>query len=193
MRDIPTQKQQLRAAIRERIGMMNARAKASEARSLCRRIMQLLPPAPAHIAAYVPLADEVDIREALRSMLSAGHTLYLPRFEDGALAFRQSADLATLRPGRFDIPEPSASAPLLDPAGTAIILVPGRAFTARGERLGRGNGGYDIWLRAARVQGCVARVIGVCYECQIVASVPHAAHDERVDSILTARGCTAAR
>ena len=33
---------------------------------------------------------------------------------------------------------------------SSTILIPGRAFDAKGNRLGRGNGGYDKWIAEQR-------------------------------------------
>ncbi len=184
----PTEaKKQLRDSIKLRLMRLSDKDRAAEARSLCRRILQNLPPPPANICAYIPLKDEVDINPLLTDLLAKGYDLFLPRFE-GKLVFRKADDLAHLTPGQFNIPEPSEDSLLLDPAAPAVVLVPGRAFSRKGERMGRGNGGYDIWIREKRKMGAETQFWGVAYEHQIMNEVPMEEHDERVDRVLTARG-----
>ncbi len=181
------QKKVLRDSIKLRLMRLSDKDRAAEARSLCRRILQRLPPPPANVCGYVSLKDEIDIKPLLGELIAKGYDLFLPRYE-GKLVFRKADDLEHLMPGKFDIPEPSEDSLLLDPAAPAIALVPGRAFTKRGERMGRGNGGYDIWIREKRNTSPETQFWGVAYEHQIVNDVPMEGHDERVDLVVTARG-----
>ena len=181
------EKEALARAIKQRLERLSAKDKSMEGRVLSKRILELVPPPPANICAFVPLIDEVAIHPLLRTLLQDGYTLYLPVFE-GSLVFRQATNLDTLKPGKFGIPEPSSAAPMLDEKAEVIALVPGRAFTRSGDRMGRGNGGYDIWIRKKRAMSPLSQFWGVCHECQIVDSVPMEAHDEKVDRVITARG-----
>ncbi|MFA7682254.1 MAG: 5-formyltetrahydrofolate cyclo-ligase, partial [Candidatus Peribacteraceae bacterium] len=67
-------------------------------------------------------------------------------------------------------------------------LIPGRAFDRDGNRLGRGNGSYDHWIREQRTANPQTKIWGIAFECQIVPIVPTEEHDERVDALITARG-----
>ena len=158
--------------------------------SLLDELERLIAEARARLAempVYVPMSDEADIRPMLDEVIKT-HRLFLPVIEGGKLAFRQATDLDTLVPGPFQIPEPPLGNPLLDVTQPAIVLVPGRAFDRKGDRMGRGNGGYDIWIRAARKANTAVKFWGIALECQIVQDVPLEAHDEKVDAIVTARG-----
>jgi len=66
-----------------------------------------------------------------------------------------------------------------------VIVVPGVAFTARGERLGQGGGWYDRFLPQRRPD-CV--VVGVGFAEQVLDTVPVADHDVRLDGIVTDDG-----
>ncbi|TSC79150.1 MAG: 5-formyltetrahydrofolate cyclo-ligase [Candidatus Peregrinibacteria bacterium Gr01-1014_25] len=189
--DPRAEKQRLQDAVRERLARLNVGDRARESRSVCRRLLDALPAESAAICAFIPIKDEVDLRPFLTAVLERGIRLYLPCFEK-TLVFRRAADLQLLAPGAFRIPEPPASADLLDPGQLDVAVVPGRAFDNAGNRLGRGNGGYDRWIRAQRAANPQTRFWGVCYECQVVSHVPMEAHDERVDAIVTARGFTSA-
>lgn len=77
-----------------------------------------------------------------------------------------------------------AAADVRDPA--VLVVVPGIGFDATGRRLGRGLGYYDRALAALRRAEPVT-VVGVAYELQIVAELPHEPWDEPVDVIVTER------
>lgn len=60
------------------------------------------------------------------------------------------------------------------------LLVPGRAFDLNGNRLGRGKGFYDRYLT-----NFTGRIVGICFEEQIIEAVPTESFDQRVELILT--------
>lgn len=181
-------KSQLRQAITARLARMSAGDRSAESRSLCRRVIEELPEGSLTICAYYPLADEADIRPLLRDLLTHGHSLYLPRKEGPHFVFRKVTSLDVLEPDDHRIPAPAQDSPLLEPQDLDIALIPGRAFSKKGHRLGRGNGGYDIWIRTQRKEKPSTHFWGIALECQVTQDVPMEAHDETVDAIVTARG-----
>lgn len=180
----------LRQRIRERLALQTDAQRHAESRSICRRIMENLPPGPLTICAYFPLKDEADLRPLLEELLLRGDRLFLPRFENG-LVFRRMETREELRPGSWKIPEPPEDAEELDPLQLDIALVPARGFDKTGGRLGRGNGGYDIWMKKQRAKNPKALVWGVALESQIVDAVPMEEHDQKVDAVVTARNLIA--
>jgi len=64
------------------------------------------------------------------------------------------------------------------------ILVPGLAFTLKGERLGRGQGYFDRYL-----ENYPGLKIGVSWSCQIHEQLPIEAHDCSMDFIITEKFC----
>jgi 5-formyltetrahydrofolate cyclo-ligase len=87
----------------------------------------------------------------------------------------------------FGVLEPRAGDRLLLASlasSSAVVLVPGLAFDERGDRLGRGGGHYDRFLREARRHGGLV-AIAMAFELQVVAEVPREGHDEPVDLIVT--------
>jgi 5-formyltetrahydrofolate cyclo-ligase len=99
------------------------------------------------------------------------------------LVFRQWKPGDPLVAGKMDIPEPRASAPVLDPD---LLFVPLAAFDRAGQRIGYGAGFYDVTLEALRARKPIVAV-GVAYAAQEVEAVPREDHDERLDFILTER------
>jgi 5-formyltetrahydrofolate cyclo-ligase len=92
-----------------------------------------------------------------------------------------------------NILEAHEDCPLIDDADIAVAVVPGRAFSRDGHRMGRGNGGYDYWIAAQRKRRPDTRFIGVCFDCQLVQDVPMEAHDQPVDMVVTSRGIVTAK
>lgn len=101
-----------------------------------------------------------------------------------SLAWAPVTDWATLRPGRFGIPEPEAEGVACLPEAVDVVLVPGVAFDAQGGRLGWGRGFYDRAL--ARAPG--ARRVGVCLDSGLVDVVPTEPHDLRMHAVVTPSG-----
>jgi 5-formyltetrahydrofolate cyclo-ligase len=185
---IQEEKQNLRLSVKERILRMKPEELAAEGRSLTRRILEALPPPPITICAYYPLKDEANTSALLAELLRRGDHVFLPRFRDGALMFVALTDLATLSPGALGIPEPPPDAAPLQESHLDIVIVPGRAFDAKGYRIGRGNGGYDKWISKQRLINPSTQYWAAALDCQIVREVPHEPHDEKMDKVITARG-----
>lgn len=76
-----------------------------------------------------------------------------------------------------------------DPLSIDVVIVPGVAFTAAGDRLGQGGGWYDRFLDRVRPE-CVT--IGVGFSPQLVASIPTEPHDVRLDMVVTETGRSSA-
>ena len=61
-----------------------------------------------------------------------------------------------------------------------LMIVPARAFTPNGDRLGRGGGFYDKYMA---LLGFRAVKYGVAFGCQIFDSLPTDPHDIPVDRL----------
>ena len=65
-----------------------------------------------------------------------------------------------------------------------LVLVPGLAFDAASNRLGRGGGFYDRLLAARTSER--TRLVGVCFAFQVLAqALPLAEQDVRMDALCT--------
>ena len=72
-----------------------------------------------------------------------------------------------------------------DPATIDVVVVPGTAFTAAGDRLGQGGGWYDRFLPRTG-SGCAW--IGVGFEPQLVETLPVEEHDRQLHLVVTDAG-----
>jgi 5,10-methenyltetrahydrofolate synthetase len=119
------------------------------------------------IATYWPIRGELDLREWMSAMHARGATLALPVMpaKHQPLEFHHWTPQSEMQMGHFNIPIPTATAPL-DPD---IIVVPLLGVDAAQYRLGNGGGYYDRTL-ARRPQ---ARTIGIGADfCQIQTIYP---------------------
>jgi hypothetical protein len=70
------------------------------------------------------------------------------------------------------------------PGGLDLILIPGLGFTLDGDRLGRGKGYYDSYLRKCRDRGFHPKTIALAYKQQICDIIPVTESDMKVDCVL---------
>lgn len=186
--DLSVQKARLREAIKERMARLRPQDRQAESRSLCRRVLEHLPADARTVAAYYPMPSEADIIPLLEELLKRGITVYLPRAEGKAFLYRKMESLEALKPGALRIPEPDEHADVLDDSTLDIALIPGAAFDRDCNRLGRGNGGYDIWLARLRKTNPDAKAWGIALDPQLTNAVPMQPHDQQMDAVITPRG-----
>ena len=159
---------------------------------------------PVTIFTYLAHGGELDPSRYISHALEQGKTAAIPRVEGPDLIFHQLAsETDTFDTGAFGIREPRRDAPQLYPESEiplrfpVLIMIPALAFTAKGERLGRGKGFYDRFLAsflatyADRRQDII--LAGVCHSFQILDSLPVEIHDINVDCLLTEKGCILCR
>ena len=133
------------------------------------------------ILLYSPVPDEVDIRPLIKMARQAGHRVLLPVVVGRELELRLYEGEESMRVGAYKIMEPVGPLfPLEDYDQVELAIVPGMAFDAMGNRLGRGKGYYDRLLPLLSH----AYKIGVCYPFQFVADVPSQEHDVRMNEVI---------
>ncbi len=134
------------------------------------------------IGLYVPVHQEVDTTEVLKQALASGKSVLLPAVSGDRLEFRQISSQELLQRGAFGIMEPDSTCPVRAPREADVIVVPGVAFDLAGRRIGYGKGYYDKVLHALEGTG---KLVGFCYEVQIVTDISAEPHDVRMDMIIT--------
>ena len=128
---------------------------------ICAALVQVVGPvAPRSVMVFDAVAGEPDLT--------------------GFVAWCDDHDVVTSAPS----PEPTADDPI-DPSAVDVVVVPGLAFTAGGQRLGQGGGWYDRFLARTRAD-CLK--IGVGFEVQVVDELPTEAHDVTLDLVVTEAG-----
>jgi 5-formyltetrahydrofolate cyclo-ligase len=182
------QKEQLRRAIKERLLRLSENDRRVESQVIVRSLRDLIKNRDLRstVAAYFPYVDEPDIRPLMTELLEQKNVVCMPKVEANHLVMYRISSLEHIeRNPVTNIPEPTQGSPI-DVATIDIVIVPGRAFSKGGARLGRGSGGYDRWIRETRRKNPSPLCIGVCFECQLLSDIPIETHDERVDTVVTA-------
>ena len=90
-------------------------------------------------------------------------------------------DLSKVEKNQMGIPEPVADGPVAEDP-TALVLMPGLAFTEKGDRMGYGGGFYDRFLAEEPNHPTLA----LCYDFQMVDRLPTEEYDIPVDTVLWA-------
>ncbi len=178
-------KAELRRAIKERLSRMTENDRRVESQIIVRELRKLMPAAPAVIAAFSPYMDEPNITPLLTELLNQKNVICMGKVQGNHMVMHSIESLDDIgRNPVSNIIEPVENN-LVDESSISLVIVPGRAFTRKGLRLGRGNGGYDRWLEEQMKRNPATKTIGVCFDCQLLNELPTESHDRPVDIVLT--------
>lgn len=133
------------------------------------------------IYGYLPYNQEVRTVPMLEQAMKDGKRVAVPKCYGDQMRFIYMDDLSLVENGYANIPEPIADDPVADDT-TALVLMPGLAFTEEGNRMGYGGGFYDKFLAAEPNHPTVA----LCYDFQMVEYIPTDDYDIPVDRVLWA-------
>ena len=133
------------------------------------------------IYGYLPYNQEVRTVPMLEQAMKDGKRVAVPKCYGDQMRFIYLDDLSQVESGYAGIPEPIADEPVAEDK-TALVLMPGLAFTEDGNRMGYGGGFYDKFLAAEPDHPTVA----LCYDFQMVEYIPTDDYDIPVDRVLWA-------
>ena len=175
-------KKELRRQIRE----MKRAMTEEEIVAASQRLGELFRNCPQYQAArtiygYLPYNQEVRTVPMLEQAMKDGKRVAVPKCYGDEMKFIYMDDLTRVEKGYAGIPEPIADDPVADDE-TALVLMPGMAFTTDGKRMGYGGGFYDKFLAAEPNHPTVA----LCYSFQMVEDLPTEDYDIPVDCVLWA-------
>ena len=147
---------------------------------------------PRSAALYLPRGGELDSLPLARELARRGLRLALPRADiSGApLAFHAWKPGDAVEADAEGCAAPLHSTETLDPD---IVIVPLVAFDRCGRRLGQGGGYYDRTIEALGRRSPRPLFVGLAFAGQEAAAIPHEAHDQKLDGVLTERGYMPAR
>ena len=190
-------KNELRQLIRARKNEHSAQELAAMSEKIIQAIMHDSDVSHAQvIMAYYSLPDEVCTHNLIPLLHAQGKTILLPvvqgqdpstlrlaqdKLSSGQdIVLKEYKSTESLIPGKYNIQEPQGP-PFTDYHQIQVALIPGMAFDADGNRLGRGKGYYDRFLPKLKN----AKKIGICFDFQILEQVPTEKHDARVEKVIT--------
>ena len=175
-------KKELRRQIREQKRAMTV----EQIEEASRRLGELFINTPQYknaktIYGYLPYNQEVRTVPMLEQAIRDGKRVAVPKCYGDEMKFIYMDDLSKVELGYANIPEPIEDGPVAEDK-TALVLMPGLAFTEKGDRMGYGGGFYDKFLAAEPDHPTVA----LCYAFQMVETLPTAEYDIPVDCVLWA-------
>ncbi|MBI4352496.1 MAG: 5-formyltetrahydrofolate cyclo-ligase [Candidatus Omnitrophica bacterium] len=178
----------MRKSIRLKLDSHSAKERRAKSLAIGKKLFRLSAFQTAKtVCFYVSLPEEVDTAFMIDRALRSGKRVAAPLsdLKKRELALYEMKNRTELVTGAYGILEPP---PLRERSVKAseidCVVVPGLVFDKKGNRLGRGKGFYDRFLK-----GLDRRVprIGLAFSFQVAEKMPVEAHDEKVDVVLTER------
>lgn len=196
--DIKEEKKKIRAEIRALKKLQTDIEKELASDKIARTLLHLPQIKEAQcILLYYSLPDEV-LTEKLIFALSNKHGINTPYGDlvaetgkkriilpvvEGEFLILKEYIPGNVENGYRDILEPN-SGEIVDPAEIELAVIPGVAFDAKCNRIGRGKGFYDKLLPHIN-----CTTIGLGYDFQIVPAIPCNGYDIPLDMVITESGC----
>ena len=116
---------------------------------------------------YMPINNEVDVPVIAEEARRQGKRLWLPRVDGETMDFFRYDEDTVLVTGSYD--------------ENTLIIMPGAVFSESRDRIGYGGGYYDRYLE--KYPQCITAA--VCYDFQILESIPSEEHDRKPDAIVS--------
>ena len=130
---------------------------------------------------YLSFNQEVRTLPILEQALRDGKRVAVPKVCGDEMRFVYISDFSRVEKNSFGIPEPIDDEPAARDK-TALVLMPGLAFDAQGNRIGYGGGFYDRFLAQEPEHPTVA----LCYDFQMLPKLETEEFDVPVDRVLWA-------
>jgi 5-formyltetrahydrofolate cyclo-ligase len=134
----------------------------------------------ASVFTYLDVQNEVQTRPLIDWCFQIGKPVFVPAVRKEGLFFSQITDFVHLKEGVFGILDPTDSV-FVEPDSRSLFVIPGLGFDENGGRIGYGAGYYDKYL-FCRSSLCL---LGICFEEQIVSTLPAEKTDIFMDAVLT--------
>ena len=133
------------------------------------------------ICLYNSLPDEVNTQNLIKELSNSDKKILLPSINASNVMelHEYSEGIDEIKIGAYGIKE-SQGKVLTDYSAIDLIIVPGVAFDINNNRLGRGKGYYDQFLRMTQ-----AKKMGICFPFQMLKEIPTENHDIKMDAIIT--------
>lgn len=143
------------------------------------------------VSLYLHMKEEVYTTDILKNLLQSDKKCFIPHYVGPAMTMVQLTswqDYEALPENKWKIKQPADNdtrPDALETGGLDLIMMPGLGFTIHGDRIGRGKGYYDAYLKQCINAGCRATTIALAYKEQICDYIPCTENDMKVDIVLT--------
>jgi 5-formyltetrahydrofolate cyclo-ligase len=188
----PSARKILRASLRAKRRAATPEFRAKAGRQVARNVDRVFRLRPGlKVAIYASFPEELDSTPLIRLARKRGCRIFLPRIDTRTISMKFVEALAGAR-------ETTNHLGIVEPHGTRsiparwldLVLLPLVGFDAHGMRLGMGGGYYDrtFAFRNRHTAWRGPRLVGVAYSFQQVPTIAAAAHDVRLDAVVTEAG-----
>lgn len=132
---------------------------------------------------YISFDGEVNTKEMIKEARSIGKIVCVPVCKkNGTMRPATLDENSKLTKGPYGIYEPVIKR-FINLKDLELVIVPGLAFDKKGNRLGRGKGYYDRFLKKISKKTIS---IGLAFDFQILPSLPATTTDVNVDKVIFA-------
>ncbi len=158
------------------------------------RIINLKSFSESHIVlAFLQAGNEISCSKVIEEARRQNKILAVPRVRPGTsqmdfFVLNNDEPISSqTETGSFNISEPLDSLKKIDPKNLSgknvFAVIPGLGFSKTGERLGKGKGFYDRYIPSIIAKKLT--LCGLCFDCQMIQSIPTDSHDFKVDFVVT--------
>lgn len=187
-------KRSLRAELKQRLRAVSAEERLRQSRLLTQKVIahsQYLK--SKRISIFLSMPDEIETEEIIRDIFQQGKTCFIPRYQFQSnhmdmVKLASPEEISSLPKTSWNIHQPGENEireEALSTGGLDLIFMPGLGFDNCGNRLGRGKGYYDTYLkRCLQSQDVKPYTLALAFKEQICLQVPMDEHDMKVDEVL---------
>lgn len=165
----------LRRSVRKILEVLTETQRKEKSHKLSSNLSKLISEhSPKIIGVFSPLKGEPEWATFIQGDLAFPGTR-----ENGDMGFYACAESELVLTEDFGVPlktPPKESKEVVPD----VLVIPGLAFSRKGERLGRGKGFYDKYLKTYN-----GLKVGICFTDQLFAEIPTEPWDELIDVIVT--------
>lgn len=160
---------------------------------------------------FASFRSEVDTTAIFKTALQMGKEVYFPKVEGKIMEFYRVGKESDLLEGyrgirepqernetRFDVVKniqteekhkemPALECQMVEKESRILVIMPGVAFDAEGNRIGYGGGYYDKFLQKleSKVKKANVYKLAIAFQCQMVEKIISASYDVKPNIIIT--------
>ncbi|XP_073917586.1 5-formyltetrahydrofolate cyclo-ligase isoform X4 [Castor canadensis] len=138
------------------------------------------------ISIFLSMQDEIETEEIIKDIFQQGKTCFIPQYQFQSnhmdmVKLASPEEISLLPKTSWNIHQPAEGdvrEEALSTGGLDLIFIPGLGFDKDGNRLGRGRGYYDAYLkRCLQHQEVKPYIMALAFKEQICLQVPVDEHD----------------
>lgn len=138
-----------------------------------------------NIFTFVSTGSEIFTHNFIKHSIAISKKIYIPyiNYKNKAMHATQLKNFSDLETGFYGILSlPKTKLEIIEPGELDLVLVPGLAFGKNFHRVGYGGGYYDRYLSKLYSK---TKILGICFNFQVVEHVDNEVFDIPVDKIIT--------